>query len=138
MPSAYESFIKKLRSGIDKFELEQMMKRQPSAIAVLFLCLCLVVTEQITSYQLTRPSFDARQQSVSRVSNTALYGLLGRFRKNRKVEQVTTIKVGDKLPVGIDVERILATTENGEQLSEPVAIQEVLGSNKALLIGLYL
>jgi hypothetical protein len=106
-------------------------------VAVLFVVLVSTVMEHIAAYQLTRTNFVARQQSGGRVSNTAIYGLLGRFRKNRKVEQVATIKVGDKLPAGVDVERIVTTSENGEQLSEPVAIQDVLGANKALLVGMY-
>ena len=84
-----------------------MTMRLPCAALIFVLVLCTVVVEQITAYQLTRTPSVTRQQSVGRVSNTALYGLLGRFRKNRKVEQVATIKVGDKLPVGIDVERII-------------------------------
>ena len=119
-------------------EFSKMAKRFQCAAAVLsVVLLCVALTEQVEAYQLTRKTFLARQQCLNRVSNTALYGLLGRFRKNRKVEQVTTIKVGDKLPVGVDVERILTTSENGEQLSEPVAIQDVLGANKALLVGTY-
>ena len=110
-----------------------MTSRQPCHVRVFLLFLCLF--KESGAFQLTRTSFVARQQNVDRLSNTLLYGLLGRFRKNRKVEQVETIKVGDNLPVDIDVERILTSSENGEQLSEPVAIQEVLGANKALLIG---
>lgn len=114
--------------------------RLPCAALIFVLLLCtVVVTEQVTAYQLTRPPpvTTGRQQSFGRASNTALYGLLGRFRKNRKVEQVATIKVGDKLPVGVDVERILTSSDHGEQLSEAVAIQDVLGSKKALLVGMY-
>jgi hypothetical protein len=70
-------------------------------------------------------------------SNMALYGLLGRLRKKRKVDQVSTIKVGDVLPVGVDVERLIKSSEGttGGVLSEPVSIQDVLGPNKAILIG---
>jgi glycerol kinase len=111
--------------------------RLPCAALIFVLVLCTVAVDEIAAYQLTRTPSVTRQQSVGRASNTALYGLLGRFRKNRKVEQVATIKVGDKLPVGVDVERILTSSENGEQLSEAVAIQYVLGSKKALLVGMY-
>ena len=112
-----------------------MATQQLCSAAVFLLFLTIIVTEQIGAYQLTRTTFAVRQQDVGRVSSTALYGILGRFRKNRKVEQVATIKVGDALPDGVDVERLLSLSENGEQLSEPVAIKEVLGENKALLIG---
>lgn len=79
--------------------------------------------------------------SVHRQINTktALYGILGRFRKKRKVDQVATIRVGDKLPTDVDIERLVTTADGKttEPLSEPVSILDVLGPNKALLIGAY-
>jgi hypothetical protein len=70
-------------------------------------------------------------------TNTALYGILGRFRKKRKVDQVATIHVGDKLPTDVDIERLVTAADGmtTEPMSEPVSILEVLGPNKALLIG---
>jgi hypothetical protein len=120
------------------------MKNQSSAAVIILLWIG--VATDVLAYQLTRAPIVSRQYDITPLSrngrsrNTALFGLLGRFRKNRKVEQVETIKVGDKLPVGVDVERLLTTpagSSTGEQLSEPIAIQEVLGQNKALLIGWY-
>ena len=114
-----------------------MTIRQLSLATMFVLLAVLSIVKQNAAFQVTRTSFVARQRNVDQMSSTTLYGLLGRFRKNRKVDQVATIKVGDKLPVGVDVERILTLSDNnGEQLSEPVAIQDVLGSNKALLIGM--
>jgi len=67
---------------------------------------------------------------------TSLFGLLGRFRKQRPVEQVAPIQVGATLPE-IDVEK-LTLDANGSVTSEPVSIRDLLGtSSKAVLVGEY-
>jgi hypothetical protein len=66
---------------------------------------------------------------------TALNGLLGRFRNQRKVEQVATIQPGATIPV-VDVEK-LTIGEDGSVTSEVVSIRDVLGTSKAILIGEY-
>lgn len=74
-----------------------------------------------------------RQQQQRSPTTTELYGLLGRFRNKRKVEQVATIQTGASLP-SVDVEKLTAN-EDGTVKSEVVSIQEVLGTSKAILVG---
>jgi hypothetical protein len=110
------------------------------AIALL---LWVVRTQDVDAFQLKQqtlfvPKPQNRISQNGRNSHTELYGLFGQLRKNRNVEQVTTIKVGDTLPSDVAVERLLPVsdeTNSGEQLSEPISIQEVLGPNKSLLVG---
>lgn len=88
----------------------------------------------VLAFQSSSVSISMQQRATS---DSALYGLLGRFRKKRKVDQVTTIRVGDRLPADVDVERLVTATDGTtkEPQSEPVSILDVLGPNKALLIG---
>lgn len=67
---------------------------------------------------------------------TALFGLLGRFRQQRKVEQVQRIEPGATIPV-VDVEK-LTVGEDGSVTTEVVSIQDVLGNSKAILVGEYM
>jgi hypothetical protein len=67
-------------------------------------------------------------------TNTRLFGLLGRFRNKREVEQVVTIQPGSKLP-SIDVEKLVLSKDGSSFTSQAASIQEVLGNSKALLVG---
>jgi hypothetical protein len=68
-------------------------------------------------------------------STTELYGLLGRFRNKRTVEQVVTIQPGSRLPA-IDVER-LVPSKDGTFQTEATSIADVVGNTKSLLIGTF-
>jgi hypothetical protein len=79
------------------------------------------------SLQITS-AFVVHSQS-SRFSTQA-YGIFGRFRKQRKVEQVPPIEPGASLPE-VDVELLKADSS-----SEVVPINEYLGQfSKAVLVG---
>jgi hypothetical protein len=73
-------------------------------------------------------AFVVRPQST-RLSTEA-YGIFGRFRKQRKVEQVPPIEPGATLPE-VDVELL-----KSDSSSEVVSINEYLGQfSKAVLVG---
>ena len=100
------------------------------------LCLAVVSLSLVTTPNVL--AFQSRAfVTPHAATDTVLYGILGRFRKKRKVEQVSTIRVGDKLPTDVDIERLVTSADgkSTEALSEPVSILDVLGPNKALLIG---
>jgi hypothetical protein len=69
-----------------------------------------------------------------RPTNTRLYGLLGRFRKKKTVEQVKPIGVGDLLPDG-DVEVLKHGAEEGAVDYATESIRTLLGQGKTLLVG---
>jgi hypothetical protein len=75
----------------------------------------------------------SRTRTSSVTTTTELYGLLGRFRNKRTVEQVVTIQPGARLPA-IDVER-LVPSKDGTFQTEATSIADVVGNTKALLIG---
>ena len=122
------------------------------AIVVTILSVCLAINYSswsVDAFQHTATPSIVSQYQIRNGhinTNTALYGLLGRFRNKRKVEQVKTIRVGDSLPTDVDVERLVplvsssSSDENkkSEIISEAVSIQEILGSKKALLVGTYI
>jgi hypothetical protein len=60
-------------------------------------------------------------------------GLLGRFRKKRKVDQVPEISTGDGIS-DIDVEQ-MTVLEDGTVQNEPTSIRTILGPGKAVLVG---
>lgn len=69
-------------------------------------------------------------------------GILGRFRKKRKVEDqpVNPIAIGEAIK-DADVERlnVLAKDANDEEATEnePVSIRVVIGTGKAILLGTF-
>jgi hypothetical protein len=72
-------------------------------------------------------------------TTTRLYGLLGRFRQKKTVEQVKTIGKGDKLPDG-DVEVLKQGGGGAEEGGPPVeygteSVRDLLGRGKTLLVG---
>jgi hypothetical protein len=72
-------------------------------------------------------------------STTRLYGLLGRFRQKKTVEQVKTIGKGDMLPDG-DLEVLKQGGGGAEEGGPPVeygteSIRDLLGRGKTLLVG---
>jgi hypothetical protein len=103
----------------------------------LVVVLAMVMTLQMDVLAFQSSSMAQSELKPSAKSDTALFGLLGRFRNKRKVDQGTTIRVGDKLPTDVDVERLVMAVDfpTTEARSEPVSILDVLGPNKALLIG---
>jgi hypothetical protein len=60
---------------------------------------------------------------------------LGRFRKKKKVEQVPEIQMGDSI-TDVDVEQMMVE-EDGTVHHEAVSIRDVLGQDKAILVGAY-
>ena len=81
------------------------------------------------------------------VSRSALFvtplasGILGRFRKKRKVEDqpVNPIRVGETIQ-DADVERLNVSTKGDSKDDdfvehEPVSIRDVMGTGKAILLG---
>jgi hypothetical protein len=119
------------------------MNQQLYLGTVVFLFLFVGLEVVVVAFQSKQQIYVPRHQTnrinqSGRESQTELYGLFGRLRKDRKIEQVATIKVGDTLPSGVEIERLLPVTDDtkdGEQLSEPISIQDALGPNKALLVG---
>jgi hypothetical protein len=112
----------------------QIMIRQWLCIFIVLAVASWVIPMGVLAFQSSSLALSVHQQATT---NTALYGILGRFRKKRKVDQVATIRVGDKLPTDVDIERLVtgADGKTTEPMSEPVSILDVLGPNKALLIG---
>ena len=71
----------------------------------------------------------------------AASGILGRFRKKRKVEDqpVNPIRVGETIQ-DADVERLNVSTKGDSKDDdfvehEPVSIRDVMGTGKAILLG---
>lgn len=73
-------------------------------------------------------------RSTTAGTSTELMGILGRFRKKRVVEQVKTIRSGDKLPEG-DIEVLKQGDLEGSVDCSAVSVGELLGSGKTLLVG---
>lgn len=78
-----------------------------------------------------RPVTETRQRPTT---STRLYGLFGRFRKKKTVEQVKPIVVGDLLPDG-DVEVLKHGAEEGAVDYATESIRTLLGTGKTLLVG---
>ena len=60
-------------------------------------------------------------------------GILNRFRKKRKVEQVATITPGEAVK-DVDVEQIVVL-DDGTVQNNTLSIREVLGNGKSILLG---
>lgn len=83
------------------------------------------------------PLRSAHPKIRSPTTSTTLYGLLGRFRNKRTVEQGKMIQPGSELPK-VDVEQLVFSPDGGPATSEAVAILDVVGTTtKALLIGMH-
>jgi len=64
----------------------------------------------------------------------AVYGILGRFRQQKKVDQFKEIAVGETIG-DVDVEQIVVGDDGDAAKAETVSIREVLGTGKVALIG---
>lgn len=65
---------------------------------------------------------------------TALFGLLGRFRKQRDVDQQKIIEKGQKVP-DIDVE-LLSRGEDGTIEAQTKSLLEIIGDSRTVLVGM--
>lgn len=79
-------------------------------------------------------AFAPSTTTVSCRPTTELAGLLGRFRKKRRIEQVRTIQKGDSLPEG-DIEVLKQGETEGAVDYDVVSVKELLGMGKTLLVG---
>lgn len=74
-----------------------------------------------------------RQTNVALQAATPVFGILGRFRKPRAVQQGRKIAPGTAI-ADVDVER-LTFMEDGTTEASPVSIREILGSGSSMLVG---